>query len=78
MTRGGGPNAGDKASRDAKYEELAELFDDGFPDCEELGEQGDEMEHDHSGLGRVDSHGHSHTHPNGRSKHGVKADGTMY
>lgn len=80
MANGDGPNAGDKASRTAKDEELAELFDDGFPDWEELEEEGKEMEHDHGGLGRVDSHDHSHSHANanGKSKHGVKRDGTVY
>ena len=63
MAKGDGPNAGDKASRAAKDEELAELFDDGFPDWDEVEGDGDEMEHDHDHgkLGRVDSHGHSHS-----------------
>lgn len=82
MAKGDGPNAGDKASRAAKDEELADIFDDGFPDWDEVEGDGDEMEHDHDHgkLGRVDSHGHSHSNGNskGKSKHGVKPDGTVY
>lgn len=78
MNKGEGPNAGNKAGRDAKDEELAEIFDDGFPDWEEMGEEGDDMEHSHGGLGRVDSHGHSHGNGVGKSKHGIRPDGTVY
>lgn len=81
MAKGPGPNAGDKTSRAAKEEELAGIFDDGFPDWEDVGEDGgDEADHrhDHGPLGRVDSHGHSHGNGNGKSKHGIRPDGTVY
>ncbi|KAK4502046.1 hypothetical protein PRZ48_007857 [Zasmidium cellare] len=82
MMKGAGPNAGEKEEKDAKEEELAQLFDDGFPDWDDPDEEHDEDEMDHD-LDRRDSHhGHSHPHPhpktNGKAKHGVKKDGTVY
>lgn len=80
MMRGAGPNAGEKGEKEAKEEELAQLFDDGFPDWDDPDEEHDEDEMDHD-LHRHDSHhGHSHSHAktNGKTKHGVKKDGTVY
>ncbi|KAF2172634.1 hypothetical protein M409DRAFT_16597 [Zasmidium cellare ATCC 36951] len=80
MMGGAGPNAGEKEEKEAKEEELAQLFDDGFPDWDDPDEEHDEDEMDHD-LHRHDSHhGHSHSHAktNGKAKHGVKKDGTVY
>lgn len=77
MMKGAGPNAGDAEEKAAKEEELAQLFDDGFPDWDDPDEHDeDEMDHD---LQRHDSHhGESHAKANGKTKHGVKKDGTVY
>lgn len=80
MMKGSGPNAGDKEEKSAKEEELAQMFDDGFPDWDDPDEEHDEDEMDHD-LHRHDSHhGHSHSHlkVNGKAKHGIKKDGTVY
>jgi hypothetical protein len=76
MTKGEGPNAGDKKSWEEKEEELNDLFDDGFPDWEDVD---DHEGHDHSAEKRVDSpiDGSPERAP-GKSKHGVRKDGTVY
>ncbi|KXT12255.1 hypothetical protein AC579_2051 [Pseudocercospora musae] len=79
MMRGEGPNAGSKEEQAEKEQALADLFDDGFPDWDDPDGEGDQMDHDHAEMARIDSHhGHSHPHTNGKTKHGVRKDGTVY
>jgi hypothetical protein len=76
MMKGEGPNAGDKASREEKEEELNDLFDDGFPDWEDID---DHEGHDHGDGERKDSPiAGSPPTMTVKSKHGVKRDGTVY
>lgn len=78
MMKSEGPNAGDKEVNMMKEEELAQMFDDGFPDWDDPDEEHDEDEMEHD-LHRHDSHhGHSHSKVNGKAKHGMNKDGIVY
>ncbi|SMQ53207.1 unnamed protein product [Zymoseptoria tritici ST99CH_3D7] len=73
MMRGQGPNAGDKEAWEKKEEELNDLFDDGFPDWEDID---DHEGHDHTIAERKDSPLASS--PPTKGKHGIRKDGTVY
>ena len=47
MMEGAGPNDGDSDEREAKFDRLAEVFEDGFPDWVE--DEEDDHGHDHTG-----------------------------
>lgn len=72
MVKDDGPNSGTKESKAVKADELAELFDDGFPDWSPVGEEEEEegsgMESDDDTLKRADSHSHPHPHPHSHDK----------